>query len=217
MELEASKHATTYIIKSLDEEIKRIALELHEGVSQHLYSIHTGLEYINSIVDHPDLKHYVRDLSENVSRTIKEVRFLSAELYPSTLESLGITAAVKSYSKLFTATFGIVVKVTTTGEAYPIDEDRSMALFRACQEAMINMAKYADTSTAVIAFKWKQDMLQLIIEDDGKGFDVRNILDQNECMGLASMKYRLEIAGGGFAIYSAEGKGTIVCLSLPKE
>ncbi|MCM2533946.1 histidine kinase [Neobacillus pocheonensis] len=136
MELLPSKaQISSYIIHSQDEEIKRIAIELHEGVGQNLYSILTGLQYIESSVDQPNMKNYIREMSQLIEKSIQEIRLLSVELHPPTLTTLGLLPAMKSYIKLYESTFGILVDLESTGEELPIPERNSIALFRVCQEA----------------------------------------------------------------------------------
>ncbi|WP_226035903.1 sensor histidine kinase [Aquibacillus saliphilus] len=217
MELREMNHASTYIIQSQEEEIKRIALELHEGISQNLYSVSTGLEFIQSGIEHPDLQAYTKELSEIVNRTIKEVRLLSVELYPSTLMTLGLSSALKSYIKLFTSTFGVKINVESSGEEQKISESKGLAVFRSCQEALINIAKYADTSEANLSFKWEENLLEIVIDDIGIGFNVQEAIDNNLFKGIAAMKQRMTTAGGNCYLSSSIGKGTKVTIVLPTE
>ncbi|MBM7570957.1 sensor histidine kinase [Aquibacillus albus] len=215
MELKSSIQASTYIIQAQEEEIKRISNELHEGISQHLYSVNTGLEFLHSALENPDLKSYVKELAAQLNRTIQEVRLLSVELYPSSLSTLGLVAAMKSYLKQFTSTFGVIIHIDTIGHEQFLSESNQLAVFRACQEALINIAKYADTSEASLRFIWKDNILKIEIEDDGKGFHLKEILGNTRCKGIAAMKQRMAMAGGDCQISSEEGKGTKVSLSLP--
>ncbi|MRH44732.1 sensor histidine kinase [Aquibacillus halophilus] len=215
MELKDINHASTYIIQSQEEEIKRIALELHEGISQNLYSLYTGLEFIQSGIGQPHIQAYTRELTELVNRTIKEVRLLSVELYPSTLMTLGLSAALKSYIKLFTSTFGVIINIKTVGIERNVSEEKSLAVFRTCQEALINIAKYADTSEANLSFTWEEESLRIVIDDIGLGFDVQEAIDRKLFKGIAAMKQRMIIAGGDCHLSSSLGKGTKVTIVLP--
>ncbi|MCT2535898.1 histidine kinase [Aquibacillus koreensis] len=213
MELKDVK-GSTYIIESQEEEIKRIALELHEGISQNLYSLYTGLEFLRTGVEQDHLKDYTKEMSDLVSRTLQEVRLLSVELYPSTLKTLGLYAALKSYIKLFTSTFGIIINISTVGNEMELTEQKSMAIFRSCQEALINIAKYADTSEATVHFTWEEKRLKIDISDHGVGFDLQEIIRLNKCKGIAAMKQRMSIAGGELCLFSGEGEGTTVSFIL---
>jgi signal transduction histidine kinase len=213
METIPTNNISSYIIKSQEEEMKRVALELHEGVGQTLYSIYTGLQFIENGIDQPSTKRYVKDLAELLEKTIQEIRFFSVELYPPTLTTIGLLAAIKNYVKLYTSTFGIEIEVKSIGEELFITEDKKIILFRVCQEALANIAKYADTSEAIIHFTWADENLTIIISDFGQGFSVKD--KENQSFGLAAMKERMLLAGGDCRITSKQNEGTIVEIHLP--
>ncbi len=150
---------SSYIIQSQEDEIKRIALELHEGVGQTLYSLYTGLQFIEAGLNQPETKTYVKEMAQLLEKTIQEVRLLSVELHPPTLTTLGLLSAVRNYAKLYTSTFGIEVEIKSTGVETSIPEKKNIALFRVCQEALTNIAKYADTSEAKISFIWGETII----------------------------------------------------------
>lgn len=208
----AKQEISTYIIHSQEEEIKRIALELHEGVGQNLYSILTGLQFIESSSQEPPLKSYVHEMSQLIEKTIQEIRLLSVELHPPTLTTLGLLPAIKSYIKLYTSTFGILVDLVSTGKEKQISEQNNIAVFRVCQEAFTNIAKYADTSNIKMNFYWDEDKLQIFIHDFGKGFQPE---EQVHFSGLAAMKERMLLTGGSCIISSKIGEGTTIEIALP--
>lgn len=216
METSASKRRlNNYMIQSMEEEIKRIALELHEGVGQNLYSILTGLQFIESSANQPHLKNYVHDMTQLIEKTIQEIRLLSVELHPPTLTTLGFLPAMKSYSKLYTSTFGILVDLESTGIEKPISETESIAVFRVCQEALTNIAKYADTSQIKINIEWNDGELKISIFDFGKGFNPEEVDNNHRALGIAAMKERMHLTGGQCVISSKIGEGTSIDISLP--
>lgn len=213
MEKRQENQISSYIIQTQEEEIKRIALELHEGVAQTLYSLFTGLQMIENSIEAPAVKSYVKGMAQELEKTIQEIRLLSVELHPPTLATLGLIPAIKSYLKLYMSTFGIVVKMESFGPEIMISEQQSIALFRVCQEALANIAKYADTCEASLIFTWGDHDLQMVIEDDGKGFAYDAHGKQSS--GLAAMKERMYLVGGTCQISSTMGEGTIIRVSLP--
>lgn len=202
---------SSYIIQSQEDEIKRIAIELHEGVGQSLYGIFNGLQFIEAGLEQPHLKGYLKEMAHVMEKTIQEIRILSVELHPPTLMTLGLLPAMKSYSKLYTSTFGIEVEIESEGQEQLISESSSIAVFRVCQEALSNVAKYADTSKVQISFKWSEESLGIYINDYGKGFDLKN----NKSFGLEAMKERMFLTGGECVISSKIGEGTSIEISLP--
>jgi signal transduction histidine kinase len=202
---------SSYIIQSQEEEIKRIALELHEGVAQSLYSMFAGLQFVETSVEQPHLKSYMKEMSQIMEKTIQEIRLLSVELHPPTLTTLGLLPAMKSYVKLYTSTFGIEVDIDSKGEERTISKESSIAIFRVCQEALSNIAKYADTSNVKMSLIWSNRLLQVQINDFGRGFELENI----NSYGLAAMKERMVLIGGDCVISSKIGEGTSIEISLP--
>lgn len=210
--LKMKQKINSYIIESQEEEIKRIALELHEGVGQNLYSILTGLQFIESGTQEPAMKNYVREMEMLIEKTIQEIRLLSVELHPPALTTLGLLPAMKSYIKLYTSTFGILVELESDGIEKQVPEKDRIAVFRVCQEALMNIAKYADTSNVKINLFWQRNELKITIDDFGKGFQP---MDHRDSSGLAAMKERMLLAGGQCVISSKIGEGTSVEISLP--
>ena len=213
--LPADKHISSYIIQSQEDEIKRIALELHEGVGQTLYSLYTGLQFIESGTEQPGMKSYVREMSQLMEKTIQEVRLLSVELHPPTLTTLGLIPALKSYIKLYTSTFGILVDMEIAGEERAISERSNIAVFRVCQEALTNIAKYADTSNVKVSVEWDASLMRIGIRDFGKGFAVEETTLESRSSGLAAMKERMHLIGGTCSISSEIGAGTTIEIVLP--
>jgi len=204
---------SSYIIQSQEEEIKRIALELHEGVGQTLYSVFTGFQFLELSIEGDSLKGYIHEMSELLEKTIQEVRLLAVELHPPTLTTLGFIPALKSYIKLYTSTYGILVDFNNNGIENHLPEHQRITLFRVCQEALGNIAKYADSLHIEISASWKPDYLEVLIKDFGKGFDVEKEIQQST--GLAAMIERMKIIGGICSITSVIGEGSVIKLSLP--
>ncbi|MBU8878025.1 sensor histidine kinase [Bacillus sp. FJAT-29790] len=207
------KNISSYIIQSQEDEIKRIALELHEGVGQTLYSLYNGLQLIESAIEQPAMKGYVGEMAQMLEKSIQEIRLLAVELHPPTLITLGLLPAIKSYLKLYTSTYGVVVDLESSGEEVRISERERITLFRVCQEALANIARYADTMKVKITFKWKLGCLSILVIDEGKGFDVEK--GMNQSTGLAAMRERMHLIGGKWTLSSKIGEGTTIKLDLP--
>ena len=203
----------SYIIQTHEEEIKRIAMDLHEGVGQSLSSLFSGMQLIEAAIEQPAMKSYAGDMNQLLEKTIQEIRLLAVELHPPTLKTLGLISALKSYIKLYTSTYGIEVEIENLGIESQISDRDSITLFRVCQEALVNIARYADTTKASIIFKWKKSMLLILIKDSGKGFEVETAM--NKLSGLAAMSERMHLIGGKCNVFSKIDNGTSIEISLP--
>ncbi|MBG9447011.1 sensor histidine kinase [Cytobacillus firmus] len=209
----AKKNISSYIIQSQEDEIKRIALELHEGVGQTLYSLYTGMQFIQTAVDQPEMKDYIGDMAQMMEKTIQEIRLLAVELHPPALGTLGLLPALKSYLKLYTSTYGIIVDLQNDGKEVQIRERERITLFRVCQEALANIARYADTMSAGIILRWEPGKLSITIQDKGKGFDVDAAMKNSA--GIAAMMERMLLINGRCVISSKIGEGTSIDITLP--
>jgi signal transduction histidine kinase len=205
----------SYIIQTQEEEIKRISLELHEGVGQNLFSILTGLKLVESGINEEHYRNYLHEMTQLIEKTMQEIRLLSVELYPPALTTLGLLPALKSYIKVYTSTFGILVELSSTGEEKYILEQKSIAVFRVCQEALANIAKYADTSNVKMELNWSDSELKITIFDFGRGFQKEDLEKNPYALGIATMKERMLLTGGQCEISSKIGEGTSIEISLP--
>jgi len=212
-----NKKVISYIIEAQEEELKRIAHELHEGVAQTLYSTITGLRVIEGVLDNRELKDYTVNMINQLVGTIHELRKLSTELYPPSLDQLGFMSALKAYVKIYTSTYGIPIHFQSKGieRRFPLFSE--VTLLRVCQEVLYNIAKYADTTRINIHFSWEEDFLFVLIQDYGCGFNLQEVLDNKELLGIPGMMKRMELINGQIRIHSEIGRGTEVELSLPLE
>lgn len=214
MELKTVMDSNKRIIQSQEEERKRIGFELHEEVSQNLYSVYTGLEFIQAGLD-PEYKNYAKEMSKLMMNTIREVRSLSAQLYPTTLASLGLRSALKSYTRLFSSNYKTEVQLTSLGEEYDIPEQESIAFFRSCQEALLYIAKYIEVEQVNITFTWGEKALELEMRVDGNGGQVEGFIEDDQFLAIAAIEQRIDLVGGSCQMTSNEN-GTTLTFVLPK-
>jgi signal transduction histidine kinase len=206
----------SYLLQLQEHENKRIGLEMHEGVAQNLYSVYTGLQFIEQGLQNDSLKKFMNEMIRSMETGIGDIRRLSTELYPITLSTLGLMAAIKQYAVYYTSTFGIVINVKETGDSYMLEEAVNLAVFRVCQEAFTNAAKYADVEELDIVISWKEAKLQVVIRDKGRGFLKEKVIAENRAPGLLAMKERIRLIGGDCQISSEVDKGTQVIVSVPQ-
>ena len=211
--------------KTLDaqeQERKRVARELHDGIGQALsgikYCLENGMRKLRTGAPVAS----VAELGETVSllqATVEETRRISMGLRPSTLDDIGICETVFWFCSQFEGIYSnIRVEPHLAVDEDSLSEPVKTAIFRVMQEALNNVAKHSRAGRATVRLLEKDHRVELIVTDDGIGFVVDALLldtGPERGFGLASMKERTELSGGRFSLQSAPGRGTTVTAVWP--
>ena len=205
-----------------EEERGRIARELHDGIGQSLSAIKFKLEHTLSHMEQKPDGSTLNTLESIVTLTqdaVEEVRKITMDLRPSTLDDLGILATVTWFSREFQRIYsGINVKMEINLEEKDVPESLKIVIYRVLQEALNNVAKHSKANTVCVSLSMTNGCVELIVEDYGAGFELEEALsvDASERgFGLGSMRERTELSDGTFAIDSDRGRGTMVRASWP--
>lgn len=214
------KRAAASVIKAQEEERKRIARELHDETSQSLTSLIIGIRMVQEIVprEMTDMRERLRLINEQAHETLNEVHNMAIRLRPSVLDDLGLSAALRSYIKEFTANLGIPVKLQLIAMNQRLSAEMETVLYRVVQEALTNIARHARAHKCQITLRRKENSVLGIIEDDGKGFDPQTVMmsdDHGRGLGLHGMKERIELVGGSLEFESRPEEGTTIMLEVP--
>ena len=130
------------------------------------------------------------------------------------LDDLGLVQALRSECKLFVDREQIEVDFVHDKIPQALPQDVSLCLYRITQESLRNVAKHAQSMRAQVRISTKQNLIQLIIEDYGKGFDLRKI-KPGSGLGLSSMRERARLCHGDLKVHSTIGQGTTVHAQIP--
>lgn len=201
-------------------ERRRIAAELHDRISQTLILANMKLATLSTSLsadERIDVRKEVRGLIE---QTVEDTQALTFELSPPILYEVGIDAALEWLADWIQNQYGL--KVMIAGEVRcgkAVADDRKAFVFSTVRELLINIAKHAKTKEARIILGGEDDHLQIVVEDDGVGFDI-SILDAwhkgFSSYGLFSIREQLRHMGGVLDLQSgANKKGTRVSLRVP--
>lgn len=212
-------HLLAKVISAQEQERKRIARELHDQTSQSLTSMMVGLKVAEESSDTASIKQRVSELRTLASRTLEEVRDLSMALRPSVLDDLGLVPAINRYIHDYAQKTGLSVQFQTVG----FNHERLMpevetAIYRVIQEALTNIVRHAAAKHVSVILEQSGNKLLAITEDDGRGFDVDQVMAGPSLeirLGLFGMEERIALIGGRLTIESAPGKGTTVFVEVP--
>jgi len=211
------------LLTAQENERKRVAQELHDGIGQSLTAIKFRLE--NSLkqmspVIAAEHAQSVETIIPLIQDAIEEVRRISMDLRPSTLDDLGILATITWFCRNFQATYGrLRIDKLMRLKEEEIPQPLKIVIFRILQEAMNNVAKHSNADTVRVSLGTTNGTIELVVEDNGAGFDWKAALAPDrgrKGFGLASMRERTEFSGGAFAVEAINGT-TVIRASWPRE
>jgi signal transduction histidine kinase len=206
-----------------EEERKRIARELHDQIGQSLTSLLLGLRALETEEDNAGRLSIdparLQDLKAVVAGTLDEVRDLALGLRPSALDDLGLVPAMQRCVRTFQSQHGLAIDFQTVGPAeVRLPPAVETALFRIVQEALTNVVQHANAQRVSLLLETRAEAVTVIVEDDGRGFDVDPLMRgpaNKGWLGLYGMRERAELLGGTLTVESAPGAGTTVYARMP--
>jgi len=209
------------LVSAQEEERKRIAQDLHDSVGQGMSAIKYSLERASLLAHRAETEQAVHVVDHAIERTqgvIDEVRAISMNLRPATLDDLGAVSAIRSFCRDWREVYNtVVVKTDIAVTDQDIPPSIVTNVYRAVQESLNNVARHAQAQHVWISMRIASGKLVVKIRDDGVGFDVdtREARGRPALLGLRGLRERTERSGGCCKVTSAPGKGTTVRLEWP--
>jgi signal transduction histidine kinase len=206
-ELRASRER---LVDAQDEERRLLERDIHDGAQQHLVALSVNLRLADTLAARsPDRgARLLADQVQAAADAIETLRRMSRGIYPAVLGDEGPAAALKAVF----LNSPVPVELTDVGVARYEPSVEATAYF-CCVEAVQNAVKHAAASRIRVAFRSENGSLELVVEDDGVGFDPTT----SGGTGLANLRDRAESAGGALTIEPIAGRGTRVRISIPAE
>jgi len=215
---EMLRSLTHRVVQVQEAERGRVALELHDNITQLLCAIiFRSQAYMASFLTRagPARREALKILAM-MGQTTEEVERISRNLRPSVLEQLGLDAVLRDTSKEFTALTGVPVEISCVKLTARLPADIELTLYRILQEALKNVEQHARASQVTVGLARRGPLVQLTIKDDGISFDPdHHPAKRNGGLGLLSMRERAAYVGGTLVVKSGSGTGTEIQVSLP--
>ncbi|WP_061038927.1 cache domain-containing protein [Vibrio coralliirubri] len=199
-----------------EDEKKHLARELHDGINQLLVSSRCHLELLGNKLQNEDLKAHLNKSQHSLMRAIEEVRHISHQLRPSSLDDIGLEAALSSLLLDFQAHSGIEVETLFSTQQGKLKSEAATTLYRVVQESLNNIEKHAQATKVTVIAQQIGNVLQLLIQDNGVGFNTFKAMEKRG-IGLRNMRERVEFIGGDFELMSEIGLGTEITVLLTLE
>ena len=200
------------VVGAQELERRRLARELHDETGQSLTSILLGLRSLENMLTGKSEREAVAALREHTVRTLQSTRRLAEELRPKALDDFGLTAALERFTSTFAASSGLEIDLAVGLDDAQLPGETATALYRIVQEALTNVVKHAEARHASILLTGKNGRVALLIEDDGRGFDLSR---ETAGFGLVGMRERAELLGGTFDVESRRAGGTTIAIEVP--
>lgn len=203
-----------------EEERRRLARELHDGIGQNLTAIMHLLS--QGMADLPPAARHARAGLEKtralVATTLEETRALSRLLRPQILDDLGLEAALRWLARTFGESHALDIRLDLAQPLPALDGDRSTLVFRVVQEALTNVVRHAQASRVDIALRGQGDHALLRIQDDGRGCDPRAAVgkgSEGHSGGIGGIRDRVRLFSGQFSVESQPGSGFGIVIEFP--
>lgn len=213
---ESAEEYSRSLINTIEEERRRLSKEFHDGIGQNLLVIRNSILKIKKEELQPKQLQKLDEISHIASDILDEVRLISQNLRPSTLDSLGLTASIKSMiNKLNEVSETVFILNCPQSIDDIINKDVEINMYRIIQEITNNVIKHAKAKSVLIDIIMKKDSITINSIDDGIGFDLNSKNRELPKNGLSGMKERVAILKGELNISSVINKGTITKISIP--
>jgi PAS domain S-box-containing protein len=208
------------IVKTQEDERKRIARDIHDQIGQELVALRLKLQLLQEeCKEDSKLNKRIAELETIAQRIDSEVDFLIWELRPSVLDDLGLSAAMKKFVADWSSHFNVPAEFHQVGlDGKHLLPEIEINLYRIGQEALNNISKHAKATNVSAILERRDGTISLIIEDDGIGFEPTKkavMTGDDRGMGLLGMKERAELVGGNIEIESSQGNGTTIYVRVP--
>lgn len=211
------------IIKAQEEERRRVARDVHDGPAQTLANVILKTELTEKMIKRDPIKaiEELKDLKVILRSSLKDVRKIIYDLRPMSLDDLGLIPTIKRYADFFYEETGIEVNVKLLPIEANLDIYRNLTVFRIIQESLNNIKKHSHAKRVVILIEANKKRFNLVIKDNGKGFDMNELNNSDESMdsgyGIIGIKERAKLLDGILEIKSDISKGTKITLTFPME
>jgi two-component system sensor histidine kinase UhpB len=204
------------VLEIQEDERRAVARDLHDEIGQALSALKLNLLCLKR--DGPANDQVVGDSLHIADEVLQQVRDIALSLRPSVLDDLGLGAAVQWYVEQSGARAGIRVACRVSPDLAPAPPTTEIACFRVLQEALTNVHRHADATSAEVWLHEDGHSLELVVRDNGRGFNVDRVIagaERGSNMGLLSIRERAALLGGVATLTSTPGEGSEVRVRFP--
>ena len=211
---EQQKALTNRMVEIQETERRHIARDLHDQIGQVLTGLQFMLESSKNQMGEAQQTN-IREAQETVSGLIEQIREMSLNLRPSILDDIGLLPTLIWHFERFTKQTGIKVSFKHNGRTRRFDPNVETTVYRIVQEALTNVARYAQVNEAFVSLTLDDNILGIEVSDHGIGFNPCIDISKVSTAGLAGMRERANLLGGYLSVKSAPRQGTQIQAMIP--
>ena len=209
-------YASTLESLTISRERNRMARELHDTLAHTLSGLSVQLETVKAYwdVDPATAQNQLEKSIEETRQGVQETRRALKALRASPLDDLGLTLAIRQLAESAAQSGNLTLDLSMPEQLPPLSPDVEQCLYRVAQEAVANVVYHANAEHLRVHLSYNGDGMSLLVQDDGRGFDVKQVGRQSGHFGLPGMGERAELVGGEFTVESEPGQGTTIRLRI---
>jgi len=210
------KRQAQKLVKAYEDERGRIARELHDEVGQQLIGMKFALERAQHFSDSEAGAQAIQNARQMLADLTETVRELSLSFRPPMLDDLGLLPTLLWHFERYTRHTGIRVNFRHAGlDTHRLPKSVEISVFRIIQESLTNVARHGQVDTVEVTIRSSEEQIDLLIRDQGVGFDSHDSQNRYVSSGIPGMMERAELLGGQLHIKSAPGEGVTIIATIP--
>ncbi len=215
LQLAEEKVRSASLMEGQEVERKRLARELHDGIGQMLTGLRLHGEKVKSFMfANEKQEKSFNELQKLIIETIEATRTVSFNLAPSVLSDYGVSPAIRILTEQVSKAANIEIDFVEI-KIKRLPEGIETCLYRICQEALHNAVKYSEATNIKIQLSISENYVNLLIDDNGKGFDLSNLKKGLTGSGLKNMQTRAELLNGQWKLQTKQEQGTKITVKIP--
>jgi PAS domain S-box-containing protein len=218
---EGFRRVSDQLLTLRHEEQRRMAVSLHETVSQEMAALKMSLARVSETLAKPNAvgRKFLQSARDFAEAVIQQIRTVSYLLHPPLLDEAGLGPALRAFAAGFSERSGIKVKLTIKPGFGRLPKDTEIALFRVVQEALTNVHRHSKSASSAIRLERVDGKVRIAVTDSGIGMPLPSAATGWKPplgIGIAGMQERVKQYGGTLEIQSEPGRGTVVSVELPE-
>ncbi len=213
MEIEFENQLLQTQIEIQEQTLANISQELHDNVGQSITLAKLNLNTLPTIADEKT-NIQIANTKTLLSNTLTNIRDLAKSMLGEKIAEIGLEAAIRNEIKLLQQTGKYTIEIQSEGEPYLLNQQKEIVAFRILQEAVHNIIKHANASSILFNFNYNPNFLDIVIADNGKGFDANLLNANNTGVGLKNMYNRAALINAKINVQSIPFQGTSLTLNI---